>query len=385
MGGGGRFLILHIKKLQQLGVFDVSQLKVIKYIPLPTNDVVVAAGLKKMFVGLKDLRQIQRWDLTKLELELTVAAPEHGIVDMATGASVNGPLILVGEKRFWVVNPTTLKAESYPSQHWGGDGSAWGPMHVHVSFDGSTVVANGGGWAGVETSNLVGNKVINVQAGGYVNGEALVAGNGALVFPDNGGILHSDLATSVKGIDGSPFPADDPAFSLSFRKDKEKPALILYSNADPRPLVTMRDLPELAGNSKMPMWQRVHLISRGHVLVTLGPGADKLMLRKFDLADELAAEGIDYLFVESAPPLNVEKGSRINYKMSVRSKKGGVKMELQSGPKGMTVSKDGVVQWAVPARTEETHAMVIIQVTDAAGQTIFHNFTVNINDVVSRR
>ena len=386
VGGSGRLLILHLKKLRQLAVFDVSQAKVLKYLPMPSSDIVYAAGSKKLFVGVKDLKRIQRWDLTKLELELTVATPEGGVGALACGAASLGPIVMIGDnsKKYWLMNPTTLKCESFPSKNWGDERGAWGPNNIHVSFDGSTAVACGGGWAGIELASLNANKVTRVQAGGYVHGDALVAGNGALVFPDEGGIVRADLISKVSGIDGKPFPADDPAFSLSFNRDKNIPTLVLYANSDPRPLITLRDLPELKQDSKLPLWQRVHMIPAGKVLVTVGEGASHLVLRNFDLANALEAEGIDYLFVDSAPICQANRGQRYSYKMQVRSKKGGVKIELQSGPKGMTISKDGLVTWTVPARPGEENEGVIIQVSDATGQSIFHTFNIDIGDVTSR-
>src|SRR5690349_14686758 len=46
-GGGGKYLILHLSKLQQLAVFDVQQSKVVKLLPIASNDIVYAAGADK--------------------------------------------------------------------------------------------------------------------------------------------------------------------------------------------------------------------------------------------------------------------------------------------------------------------------------------------------
>ncbi len=387
-GGNGKYLVLHLKKLRQLALFDVSQAKVLKYLPMPSSEITYAVGSKKLFVGVKDLKRIQRWDLEKQELELTQAAPEGGVGALAIGAASLGPVVMIGEdkaKKFWIMNPMTLKCESFPSKNWGDERGAWGPLHVHVSFDGSTSVACGGGWAGIELASLKGNKVTRVQAGAYVNGDATIAGNGSLVFPDGGGIIRADLTSKVTGIDGTPFPAADPSFSVAHRKDSGKSSLVVYANSDPRPLVTLRDLPELDQESKLPIWQRVQLIPAAKVLVTLGEGSSSLVMRGFDLARELEAEGIDYLFVESSPLCQANRGQRYSYKMQVRSKKGGVKIKLQSGPKGMTVSKDGMVSWTVPARATEENASVIIEVTDATGQTIFHTFNIETVEATPRR
>jgi hypothetical protein len=150
--------------------------------------------------------------------------------------------------------------------------------------------------------------------------------------------------------------------------------------------VTLDELPELAKDSKLPIWHRVHLIPRAKTLITLGDGADSLVLRKFDLAEALDAEGIDYLFVESSAPATAVRGVKYNYPMAVRSKKGGVKFELQTGPRGMTVSKDGVVSWIIPpGKIADPKVTVIVQISDASGQTIFHTFNITIGEATGRR
>jgi hypothetical protein len=182
---------------------------------------------------------------------------------------------------------------------------------------------------------------VNLEAGSYVNGDTLVSGNGALVFPEKGGLLRSDLKSKISGIEGDAFPADDPAFSMAVRpsgkdhrKSKSAHELVIFNNADPRPLITLRNLDDLTKDSKLPWSQRVHLIPRGKVLITLAEGGQRLILRNFDLAQSLSEEGIDYLFVESAPVATALRGTKYIYKLQVRSKKGGVHFELQSAPKG---------------------------------------------------
>ena len=42
--GGGKYLLLHLKSVRQLAVFDTEQSKVVKYLPLPTSDVAIAGS-----------------------------------------------------------------------------------------------------------------------------------------------------------------------------------------------------------------------------------------------------------------------------------------------------------------------------------------------------
>jgi hypothetical protein len=378
VGGGGKYLVLHLPKLRQLAVYDVGEGKVTKYLPVPTNDITFSAGAEKLFVGLRDLKQIQRWNLKSLELETTLPAPEGGIGEIAIGATATGPVLLTGDKRFWQLDPKTLKATRFPSKHWGTDGSAWGPVHVQVSFDGSTSAACGGGWGGIEVGSLAGGVVTEAHQGwSILEGDMLVAGNGAFIFANNA-IVRRDLSGAVSGIEGIPFPADDAAFSLAFDK-RDKPRLTLFSNSDPIPLVTI-EVPELREDSKLPIFHRVHLIPSSKRLITLAPGSEELIVRNFDAAARLAASGVDFLFVESAPVCTARRGSEYNYEMKVQSRSGKAAMELQAGPPGMKLSADGKLHWAVPANFTDATVPVIIYVKDSStAASTFHTFEIRMD------
>jgi hypothetical protein len=385
VGGGGRYLILHLGKLRQLALFDVRQAKVTAFISLPSDDITFTAGATQLYVGLRDLKLIEAYDLAKGTLVHNYAAPPCGVGTLAMGAESAGPLVLLGDehsKGFLWLNPQTLQSAPYPSKHWGREGSAWGPVHVHVSFDGSTVVACGGGWAGIEVTDLIGCRVAGLQTGGYATGDAIPVGNGSLIFGDGPDPVRPDLTSKVTGFTGHLFPADDAAFSCSLVDAKGNGArpggkgLAVFNNADPRPLLTLVGLPELAEESKLPLRERVHLIPREHALAIVGRGGDKLVLRPFDLARELAVTGHDYLYVDSAPPSFAVRGQGFVYAMHVESSRGGVTIELQSAPAGMRASKAGLIRWGVPTAYPQETASVIAKVTDAAGDTVFHTFAV---------
>jgi hypothetical protein len=87
---------------------------------------------------------------------------------------------------------------------------------------------------------------------------------------------------------------------------------------------------------------------------------------------------VDYLFVQSQPVLRAEKGGAYSYQVVVRSKKGSVRMKLESGPPGMKMSADGLLSWAVPADFANAEADVIVSVTDASSQEILHSFKIAV-------
>ncbi|MBI1917848.1 MAG: hypothetical protein HYS12_24400 [Planctomycetes bacterium] len=62
----------------------------------------------------------------------------------------------------------------------------------------------------------------------------------------------------------------------------------------------------------------------------------------------------------------------------VRSKKGGVKAKLEGGPAGMKVLPEGKLVWTVPKDFSEAEVDVILTVSDASGQEVFHSFKLTV-------
>jgi hypothetical protein len=160
-------------------------------------------------------------------------------------------------------------------------------------------------------------------------------------------------------------PKAQPAGEVSFYTD------------DRKRLFFLRGLDELKAKSELPWEKRIHYYPRAGLLLTLGGTADRLVLRRVDLAAELEKSGADYLVVLSRPPA-AKAGKPFEYRLDVRSKKGGVKVKLETGPAGLTVTPDGRVSWAVPPKFSEAEAEALVTITDASGQEIAHTFTVAV-------
>jgi hypothetical protein len=97
VGGGGRFLILHLPKLGKLAVFDVNEAKVVKLLPMADENIKFTAGLDKLVVALPGSRTIQRWSLKSFEQELSVPYPDKGEIQaLSMGSASQGPLLVLG-------------------------------------------------------------------------------------------------------------------------------------------------------------------------------------------------------------------------------------------------------------------------------------------------
>src|SRR5262249_24442356 len=153
---------------------------------------------------------------------------------------------------------------------------------------------------------------------------------------------------------------------------------------DSRPLLALDQvdspLSERTSADALGADKRIFLIPDAHLLVVIPQTNNQLHLHRLNIDDALAKSTIDYLFVASQPPASVRRGGEWTYQMAVKSKKGGLKYRVASGPKGMEVSPDGFVKWKAPADSTETVVDVILTVSDSAGQEAFHTFKLGVGD-----
>jgi hypothetical protein len=118
----------------------------------------------------------------------------------------------------------------------------------------------------------------------------------------------------------------------------------------------------------------VHLIPDARLIVVLPASGDRLILHRFDLDAALEKAGIDYLYVSSRPPRQVQAGGGVAYQLKVKSKKGGARYQLADGPPGMKLSPAGRLTWRVPADYAQAETDVLVTVSDTTGQEVLHSF-----------
>jgi serine/threonine protein kinase len=395
-GGGGRYLILRLAGKNKLAVFDVQKRKVARDLPLLEVDVHIAAGADRLVVVYPGAKLLQLWNLATLERERTVSLPprltQDTIRHVSMGSASPGPLFvyLPREKRTLAVDLKSLEATDVVWKHWAPN-NAYGPLVMRSSPDGSLLVGHGGGWAGLEVAQFSKGRQIGSDdrvafSGGVF---ALPSADSRLVFAP--GVIVN-RAFSPVSFPGNAYvvPAIEPGFFLALFSAGNLPAdwlggpvhlppvveMAVYTDQRQR-LFSLKDLDELKAGSDLHWEKRVHYYPNAGLLVTLGGQKDRLLLRRIDLAAQLEQSGADYLAVVSRPPL-ARPGTLFSYKLDIRSKKGGVKVKLESGPEGLTVTPDGRVSWAVPANKDQPVADVLLTVTDMSGQEVSHTFTIEM-------
>mgnify|MGYP000328691886 CR=1 FL=1 len=89
--------------------------------------------------------------------------------------------------------------------------------------------------------------------------------------------------------------------------------------------------------------------------------------------------GVDYLLVSSTAPNSAQRGKLFRYELSVKSKRGGLKFELEDAPKGMKISDAGEITWPVPSDIASAPVNVIVSVEDSTGQQRYHTFQLRLD------
>jgi predicted Zn finger-like uncharacterized protein len=404
-GGAGRYLILGIPKARKLGVFDATAARVVKYLPLAEEDSKFAAGRDKLIVVAPKAGLIERYDLNTLEKEVTAPLPYTGKVHaVLMGSATSGP-VLIGmsgmareraSSTYVFFDPRTLKELEYD---WQGDGP---DRDRNIGFNDTTVVSRLGAdgrlltwWlpglsSGQYSMVIEGNRLKGPFDGGQ-SGYALPGPGGDVVFTP-GRVLSTEMKPvgpeGKYNPDGGTYylPAANGRWYLAIQRGRRRGApsdaplevtLDLHLQGADRPLASFRDLKGLALPEAGIMYgpdQWFHFVPDANLLVTLAPARDKLVLYKLDIEVALQTSDTDYLVVLSTPPATATRGKSFTYPVAVKARRGGVKISLDAGPPGMKIDGKGELTWEVPRDFEEKDVSVILTVSDATGQEVFHTF-----------
>jgi Protein kinase domain len=386
-GAGGRLLIFYMKKAKTLAVFDVCRAEVVHEIPLHAEDVRYAAGRDKLLVVLPSQRVIERWDLRTFRLEETVPVPDGGNVETAVmGCDSSGPLALWAGDKMILMDVGLMSPLDIEGMDLGGRAQKEG-FEVRVSADGQTFI----GWGPKFTQTkfklrwLTGRKATQAVAddGTYKDRWAMPSADGSLILrydhqaTDAGFKPYLDSWLSDRVL----LPTADPRFFLAAR-DQE---VTVCTSCDRQGVVAIHDnaLQGMASDPVYTHWflvkhaePRVHYLPDAHLFVFLPEGNRQVVVRPFNLTDELEKAGQDYLYVTSLPRTRVRPGAQYTYRMDVKSKPGGLEFKLGTAPQGMTVSDEGELRWDVPPGEAGRSRDVIVNVSNAARKEVVHAFKI---------
>jgi hypothetical protein len=405
--GGGRLLLLHMPQRKQVAVFDVNTAKVVKHIAATDDRVFVAGGMNVFVIYLAGKDILERWNCTTLEREAELKSPFGAeVLDLAMGSASNGPLAAaLGGARIAPLRGATIcyfdpmtgkevqyevnLAQNQPHNPFGISNQDLRQSEVRVSADGSVVTGWGEGAVGQS----------DVMDGGRLNHHwKLGVLDPILPMPDGQSLLDRQrrVNTDLGDADRMQFQRDPQWLIPAVQGDFH---VVLRGNAArARPLEPLSAFAEVRFGTEFNSLLRIGELrdfalpngfdSRGKTFdrnVFLIPDAkllavvptqkrEQLVLYRADLDKTLANAGLDYLYVASRPPTAAVKGETYRYATVVKSKRGGVKVTLDAGPKGMAVTPAGAVTWDVPKDFAESETNVQLKVADATSREVLHTF-----------
>ena len=405
-------------------IIDVNEPRKPRSLALPNEHILFAAGMDRLLVLLQDQNLLVRWNLITLEKELTVHVPLQGNVkQLALGSASNGPLLIDGVRgpdtesmNFAFLDIQTMRVLPAKVISKRLD-MGWGPPHhsqVRVSANGRVV-----GMVGDHDNHTLVFRCNDVELyfADQPDQDFAPGPDGQVVYRDNA-LLTKELKPLAQPTnDGGTFtffvPAQHGPYYVGIQRkgpfrpfeepdDSEKERVPLLPLEAPRPgqsgkpSAYLFDLSVYAGIDGSPIAQltdvegpaglngwsrpRLYLIPDAKLLVVVPRSSDRLIFHRLDIEKAMEKTSKDYLFVTSQAPLSVKRGQMYQYQLASKSKKGGVKYKLTSGPKGMEVSADGLIKWPVPPDWHEGEIDAAVLVSDDSGENCPHTFSVTIHE-----
>lgn len=404
VGGSGRYLVFHLSTLKKLAFFDVMAGEITQYVPLESNDVRYTCGAESFYIAYREHNTLQRWGLKSFKKELTVPVPFENPIDMVIlGAGSTGPLFIGAKKAPGLfldakrLRPINFQVLDHRYNRSDAKLYGAGPeTRMRASFNGQTFT----NWS--TNVSPAGFRVM-VVAGRQVHCFSQHDTMGYLMPSPDGELIHTGKGIFTRQT--RPFTGNDKLHAQSFsipavhgiyslrvvRDDNRKvnvdtkSSVTVHVNGNSDPLLTLPGIRVRPGNygdffsrETVALDKRIFFIPACNLIVTLPNSNQLVVMHQVDLEKEFEKAGIDYLFVDSRPIIQIAAGKQYRYQINVRSKNGGLKYKLDSGPPGMKVSSSGVVTWRTSRKDAGSESSVIVSVSDAKNQSVTHSFKIRV-------
>jgi hypothetical protein len=402
---------------------------------LPSEHALVAAGARNMLIIFPDERLLQRWDLATLRRDGgTRQSPIRGwIRRLLVGSDSDGPALAYWQEgsvgsgggllRFSFIDLDSLAVLKVGSilagRHQGGVSPSGGSftsdwtlgerLRIRASAVGTLFAMWETGVSGESmfAFSVHGDAIVAAQPSGNL-GQLVPGPDGPTVFTGSGSRI--DASGKPIGRAETPGPSDprfmviptpEPALYLSIgglpgvafdangalNWPPGAVSVSVHSASDGSSLLTVHSLDEMATSTKLEDWyhddftaeKRFHFVPAAHVLVTIPPSNDRLVLRRLDVDQARDSVGRDQLAVVSLPTLTATVGRQIVHRIEARSKKGPISFTLARGPDGLEVDRDGKMTWTVPPAQKGQDVTAVIVIGDASGQQLFHILRIHVD------
>jgi S1-C subfamily serine protease len=380
VGGGGRYLVLLLPSLRQVALFDVSEAKLIKQLPVADTNVKIAAGMDKLLIVQPADRTVLRYSLTSFEREASATVSmKVPPVAAAMGSASNGPLVIsgvdyprLGETVFFDV--TQMRRIDVPLNPHDIFGTS-PRVFLRTSADGRTFACQADdGWPTQTASWRQGD--VTLYKGN--RGSWPVPGpDGQVVYTDDGRYTPQLRPLGREG--RYCWPAHQGPYYLSLPGDKQE-RLDVYLTGVGKPLVSLDDIDvggvPPRGPDPLPLDKRIHVIPDAKLLVIIPASNDRLVLRRLDLEQALEQARFPFVAITSRPPTAAKKGATFRYQLQAKADRGDPEYRLGSGPPGMMIAPNGLLTWPVPSDVADSEADVTVHAKSPSGAETSQSFRV---------
>lgn len=384
LAAGGRMLLIELPGAEKLAVFDANKGAIVATIPLPWNALVVGS-LEFVHIIDQSRNVIERWSLTSFQKERSAGIPfAHKVVAAAAGhASRTAILVRFGRgprvrNSYGMIDQLSMEALDLKITNMGRMSSNQ-PMCMSSDAFGRLflVTSNRGGAA--EYVWPTGTTIATGRAS--VDGYGLPTADGTLIATATGMsrsiLVAAGIAVSARG---ACIPSTHPRLYISLPESRAAmrgtdpgPAklrsVVPSSDVLPLPALELGVITDTV--PLMTLGKRVYYFAGARLLLSIPFKTDReLVLQPFDVTRELGNAQQDAFFLLSTAASEFRAGKTWTYNCRVLSTRGAVRFRLSEGPKGMSVSADGVVKWKVPSKFAEPKVLVRISIMDPSGETI---------------
>ncbi len=385
--GGGRYLILSFTGVQKLAVFDVYECRITKYLDLPKEKTIFAAGKDKLVLYLTEKKVLERYSLKTMEKENTCALPKNIVIHkIAMGCNSNGPVIAAIMINDAVYNIYFYDLTTLTKQNITTDNSSYDTRFIpnySVSEDGKTVCI----WNKEKSRDViyVGSLFGNYFNTNYVQipAEESMPGKDYSYIYTKIGVLNSDLEIASQTVQNTIcLPANGGEFFMSIRNK----AIYIYRASDFTLLYASKEIPEVnfapVTGYKQPdlaslsVGQSVYFYPNANLLITIPVTRDGIVLRNVDIISEMDNAKIPYCYVNSQPVAKFKKGEIYTYQLQIKTNQKNITYKIESVPDGMTISKTGLIEWPVPENYASKVETIILVISDDNDKSFYHTFKI---------
>lgn len=407
LAAGGKLLLLYLKEIKKVAVFDIQKERIITLIPIGSENALITAGIDKMLAILPSETLVESYSLKSFKREKVKPIPIQGYIKNATmGYASHGPLLILSadstetsakmQYSLWDINTLEeLQIKEFDAAKRRFDDD----IHIRASGNGKVFGCGkfNSGNICIETFTIIDDRVkVSFQpnkAGHIVpnsDGTKILTGLGIVMTPEVKEkipkdrkkrmpvipTLHPNLYISVPtkpnvghSSNKLPFKGMKPGLHIFGQKNR-----IVFL-----PDLKLGEPPEKRYNSPYDDFtidKRVIYDPDSGQLISIPYTNDRLIVYNFNFIEKMEESNLDYFYVISTPPSEFQEGQTYQYDMQLISKHGGLEYELSNSPKGMTIDSNGRINWKIPSDFSIPKVYVIVTVRDKNGNKIFDSFTI---------